>query len=52
MVNEKKVSEALASAMISLAHDDHQIPLLYQDVSWLKQFNENDHCLVDFLVNP
>ena len=52
MVNEKKVSEALASAMISLAHDDHQVPLLYQDVSWIKQFNDNDHCLIDFLVNP
>ena len=52
MINQKKISQALATAMLSLAFEDQAYEALYTDLNLIKKFNINDETLVNFLKNP
>lgn len=52
MINEKKVSQALAVAMSSLAFEDHKDEALYEDLCLIKSFNNTNNDLINFLKNP
>ncbi len=52
MMNEKKVSQAVASAITSLAVEENKINELYQDLINLQIFNKENQILIDYLKNP
>lgn len=52
MINEKKVSQALAVAMSSLAFEDHADEALYEDLCLIKSFNNTNNDLINFLKSP
>lgn len=52
MINEKKVSQALAVAMSSLVFEDHADEALYEDLCLIKSFNNTNNDLINFLKNP
>lgn len=52
MINEKKVSQALAVAMSSMAFEDQADEALYEDLCLIKAFNNTNNDLINFLKNP
>ncbi|MBQ5543999.1 MAG: ATP synthase F1 subunit delta [Mycoplasmataceae bacterium] len=52
MINEKKVSQALATAMSSMAFEDQADEALYEDLCLIKAFNNTNNDLINFLKNP
>ena len=52
MINEKKVSQALAVAMSSMAFEDHADEALYEDLCLIKTYNNTNNDLINFLKNP
>ncbi|MBR4485776.1 hypothetical protein IKS57_00115 [bacterium] len=52
MINQKKVSQALATAMLSLALEDQAYEALYTDLCLIRKFNITDETLINFLKNP
>ena len=52
MINEKKVSQALAVAMSSMAFEDQADEALYEDLCLIKSFNNTNNDLINFLKNP